>query len=93
MAELITTLLKLDPPLKVKTVPLEEYVSGNSGGEDLLTKWSTTYPALQRGELAVVDTLLRRIVGRDLLPFEETVKEVLGAGGDVGEAAVQQYSR
>ncbi|KAI0820929.1 NmrA-like family protein [Irpex lacteus] len=93
LAQLITTNLKLDPPLKLNIVSLEEYKNSNSGGDELLTKWSTTYPALQRGELAVVDPLLREILGRDLKPFEETLREALGVSGDAGESAVKQYSK
>lgn len=90
---MITTNLKLDPPLKMNIVSLEEYKNSNSGGDELLTKWSTTYPALQRGELAVVDPLLREILGRDLKPFEETLREALEVSGDAGESAVKQYSK
>ena len=88
----ISSLLKLDPPLRVKIVGVDEYVASNEGSEDLLQKWSTTYPALVRGELAVVDPLLREVLGRDLKPFEETLKEALSVG-DTGDAAVKQYSK
>ena len=95
LAELITTILKLEPPLKISIVSLEEYKNNNKGGEDLLTKWATTFPALQSGELAVVDPLLKEILGRDLKPFEETVKGMLDAPGIAGdlESAARQYSK
>ncbi|KAI0687922.1 NmrA-like family protein [Cytidiella melzeri] len=93
LAQLITATLKLEPPLKLTVIPLEEYVSSNSGGEDLLTNWSTTYPALVRGELAVVDPLLREVLERSLKPFEETVQEMLSVPGDAGEAAVKRYNK
>lgn len=92
LAELISSLLKLSPPLKVKFVSEDEYVASNEGAEELLRKWSTTYPALVRGELAVVDSLLREILGRDLKPFEDTLKEALSIG-DTGDEAVKQYSK
>ena len=95
LAELITRMLKLDPPLKISIVSLEEYKNNNKGGEDLLTKWATTFTALQSGELAVVDPLLKEILGRDLKPFEETVKDMLDAPGIAGdlESAARQYSK
>ena len=43
LANLISSLLRLDPPLQVKIVAGEEYVTGNEGEEELLRKWSTTY--------------------------------------------------
>jgi len=93
LAQFITTILKLEPPLQVKIVPREEFIASNTGGQDLLIKWSTTFPALKRGELAVIDPLLRDILGRDLTPFEVTVKEMLGVTGDGGEEAVRQYNK
>ena len=92
LAELISSLLKLAPPLEVRFVSEDEYVANNEGAEDLLRKWSTTYPALVRGELAVIDPLLREILGRDLKPFENTLKEALSIG-DTGDEAVKQYSK
>ena len=67
-------------------------MASNEGPEDVLSKWSTTFPALKRGELAVVDPLLREILGRDLLPFEETVKEMLGVQ-KAGDEAVERYNK
>lgn len=77
MAAFLTSTLKLDPSLQVKIILPDEYVSGNDSPADVLAKWATTYLALKRGELAVVDPLLREILGQDLKPFEETVKETL----------------
>lgn len=71
----------------------EEFVASNDGPEDVLSKWSTTFPALKRGELAVVDPLLKKILGRDLKPFEETVKEILGVTGEVEDEAVKRYNK
>lgn len=85
-------MLELDPPLKISIISLEEYKNSNKGGEDLLTKWATTFPALHRGELAVVDPLLKEILGRELKPFEETVKDIVNVPGIAGdlESAVRQ---
>ncbi|EKM53466.1 uncharacterized protein PHACADRAFT_76639, partial [Phanerochaete carnosa HHB-10118-sp] len=77
LAGIISNLVKIDPPLQLKIVSEDEYIASNQGGEDFLRKWATTYPALVRGELAVVDPLLRQVLGRDLKPFEETLKEEL----------------
>ncbi|KAI0090510.1 hypothetical protein BDY19DRAFT_886933, partial [Irpex rosettiformis] len=94
LAQLISTTLKLEPPLKLaEVVSLEEFKKSNSGDDDLLTRWSTTYSALQRGELAVVDPLLQEILGRELKPFEVTLKEALGVSGDAGESALKQYNK
>ena len=90
-AALITKILNLDPPLKVKIIPLDEYVATNQGGEELLTRWATTFPAVVRGELAAVDPLLQNILGRELVPFEETLREGLLENGSA--EAVQRYSR
>ena len=57
-----------------------------------MRKWATTYPALARGELAVVDPFLRDILGRELKPFEESLREALSVAGS-GDAAVKQYSK
>ena len=93
LADMITDILKLEPPLQLKVVSEDEFVASNEGGEDLLRKWATTFPALVRGELAVVDPLLQSILGREFKPFKQTVRETLGATGDGGDAAVKQYSR
>lgn len=93
LADIITRLLNLDPPLKLKIVSEDEYVSSNEGGEELLRKWVTTFPALVRGELAIVDPLLREILGRELKPFEETVKEILMATRDGEADALKGYPR
>ena len=92
VAGLISSLIHLDPPLKVKIVSEEEYVTNNEGGEELLRKWSTTYPALIRGELEEVNPLLKEILGRELKAFETTLKEAFGVD-DTGSAAVKQYSK
>lgn len=93
LAELITSTLKLDPPLQLKIVTREEYIASNDLDKELLQKWATTFPALKRGELAVVDPLLQEILGRELRSFDATVKEVLEATGDGGAAAMKRYNR
>ncbi|GJE91500.1 SDR family oxidoreductase [Phanerochaete sordida] len=92
LAGIISDVAKIEPPLQLKVVPEDEYVASNEGGEDLLRKWASTYPAVARGELAVVDPLLRQILGRDLKTFEETLNEELSISSS-SDAAVQRYSK
>ncbi|EMD33058.1 hypothetical protein CERSUDRAFT_118132 [Gelatoporia subvermispora B] len=81
--------------LALRVVPEDEYVRAHAGGpgprgeEAFLRKWATTYRALARGELAVVDPLLQQILGRPLKPVEETVAEMLQASG----AVMEQYAK
>ncbi|KAF7799922.1 hypothetical protein EIP86_011165 [Pleurotus ostreatoroseus] len=79
LANMITNILKLDPPLRVKIVSEDEYVASTDGGEGLLRKWASTFTALARGELAAVDPLLQTILGRECAPLEQTVREIVGA--------------
>ena len=73
----------------------DEYVQRNRGKhgprgeEEFLRKWATTYKALQKGELDVVDPLLQKILGRPLRPFEESLKETLNIHGSV----MEQYAK
>lgn len=83
----------LDRPLALRTASADEYVSKHKnvspaddaknprGEEAFLRQWATTYPALERGECAVVDPLLSDLLGRELVPFEQTVREVLKTEG------------
>lgn len=63
--------------------------SGPWGQEEFLRLWATTYKALERGELEVVDPLLQKVLGRELRPFEDTLKETLGLHGSV----IEQYAK
>lgn len=72
----------------------DDYVQRNLGkngprGEEFLRKWATTYKALERGELDVVDPFLESVIGRPLKPFEETLKETLNVHGSV----MEQYAK
>lgn len=59
----------------LKVVSEDEYVQANihKQSEELLRPWSTTYKALARGECATVDTLLKKLLGRELKTMEETL--------------------
>ncbi|PIL33745.1 hypothetical protein GSI_04370 [Ganoderma sinense ZZ0214-1] len=63
--------------------------NGPRGEEEFLRKWATTYKAMERGELEVVDPLLEESVGRSLKPFEHTLKETLSIHGSV----MEQYAK
>ncbi|TFK85940.1 NmrA-like family protein [Polyporus arcularius HHB13444] len=96
LAALASRLLGRDIKLIVGTE--DDYVRRNvgkhgpRGEEEFLRKWATTYKALARGELDVVDPLLQKVLGRDLKPFEETLKESLGLASGVG-SIVEQYAK
>ncbi|KAI9061383.1 NmrA-like family protein [Trametes sanguinea] len=93
IADKVSSLLGRNVQLVVSTE--EDYVrtnlgkNGPRGEEEFLRKWATTYKALARGELDVVDSLLQKIVKRELKPFEETLKEMLGLAGSV----MEQYAK
>ena len=90
-------------PLVLRVVSPEKYVhvhrnvspeddkENPRGEEDFLRSWATTYPALERGEVAVVDPLLQTLLGRELKPFEETLADVLGVTG--GHIALKKYAK
>ncbi|KAH9935131.1 NmrA-like family protein [Epithele typhae] len=69
--------------IKLRVVSEDEYVrrnigkGGPRGEEEFLRRWATTYVAMAKGELAVVDPLLQKVLGRDLKRFDETLKETL----------------
>ncbi|KAJ2971646.1 hypothetical protein NUW54_g12458 [Trametes sanguinea] len=92
IADKVSSLLGRNVQLVVSTE--EDYVRANlgkngpRGEEEFLRKWATTYKALARGELDVVDPLLQKIVGRELKPFEATLKEMLGLAGSLAPSRV-----
>jgi uncharacterized protein YbjT (DUF2867 family) len=77
-----------DHPLQIDAVGTEAYVDyqlerrasskSNPPTREFLEAWSTTYPAMERGDTAVVDPLLRDLLGRDIMSMEERLKELLG---------------
>lgn len=74
----------LGRPIRLRTVSKDEYVATLAarrvppGTTEYLQQWATTYAALERGECAQVDLTLRKILGREPTPVEETLKDVLG---------------
>jgi len=93
LAELISKVIS--QPLSVKVVSVEEYIKANQGkrgprGEpDFLRQWATTYTALAKGECSVVDPTIKRVLGRELKPMEQTLREMLGATDD----SVERYAK
>ncbi|OCH92025.1 NmrA-like family protein [Obba rivulosa] len=82
-------------PLTLRVVSEDEYVRANvgkhgpRGEEPFLRKWATTYKALARGELDVVDPFLQNLLGRPLKPMEDTLQEMLTGTG----AVMEQYAK
>ncbi|CAF1677630.1 unnamed protein product, partial [Adineta ricciae] len=76
----------LQRPITFRVVSVNDYVEQHKqphttppysiGDEDFLRKWSTTFKALERGEAAVVDPLLQQILGRELVPLQETLTKL-----------------
>ncbi|KAI0765716.1 NmrA-like family protein [Trametes elegans] len=93
IADKVSSLLGRNVRLVVSTE--DDYVQANlgkhgpRGEEEFLRKWVTTYKALERGELDVVDPLLQQVLGRELKPFEDTLKETLGLHSSV----MEQYAK
>jgi len=85
----------LSRPLTLKIVPEDDYVSRNTGKRGprgdpaFLRQWALTYKALESGECAFVDPTIQKVLGRELKPMEETLKEMLT---DKGEA-VERYAK
>ncbi|CAF4034731.1 unnamed protein product [Rotaria sordida] len=69
----------LDRDIPLRFVSLEEYINHylNGRGEFWVRLWATTYPALQRGELARVDPTLENLLGRKPKSLEQTIEEIL----------------
>ncbi|KAK7691670.1 hypothetical protein QCA50_005069 [Cerrena zonata] len=95
-ARIVSQILPGDRHITVKVVSEDEYVKNNLGkqSKELLRPWSTTYKALERAELEKVDPLLKTLLGRELRPIEETLKEMLDAQlGDGGKGATARYAK
>jgi hypothetical protein len=73
----------LQRPITFRTVSVDEYIeyhkrrgatpSYSTGEEDFLRKWATTFKAIAKGESAVVDPLLKQLLGRESVPMKETL--------------------
>jgi uncharacterized protein YbjT (DUF2867 family) len=88
LADMITKILSWhENPLRVEGVGREAFVECHADGEsgpksrEYVGLWATSYPAMEAGELAVVDPLLQKLLGRALKPMEESVEEILQVSG------------
>jgi hypothetical protein len=74
-------------PLQIDVVGTDAYVDyqlgrgasskSNPPTREFLEAWATTYPGMERGDTAVVDPLLRDLLGRDITSMEERLRELL----------------
>lgn len=90
-------------PLRVDAVGTQGYVDFQFERQkgkftrEFFEKWATTYPAMEKGETAVVDPLLQELLGRELKGMEERLGELLGSGGTGSEegakGSVDRYAK
>ncbi|UJR16837.1 hypothetical protein I4U23_003736 [Adineta vaga] len=76
----------LKRPITFRIVPVNEYIENHvrpgstppypTGEEDFLKKWATSFKALERGESAVADPLLKQVLGRELVPLIDTLTKL-----------------
>ncbi|KAI9762692.1 MAG: hypothetical protein M4579_000310 [Chaenotheca gracillima] len=94
VAALIGDIMGWTTPVEVDEVTPEEYIVHHSKSQDgeVVKLWSTTYPAMKRGELAKVDPLLQKLLPHKLKTMEESLREELQ---DVksGSSNIQRYSK
>ena len=87
-----------DGELRLREVPEDEFVkhlAANRGGgkeaEDFVRAWATSFPAIAKGELAVVDPSLQQILGRKPKDFYEVLpgllQDITGAKGSITQYA------
>ncbi|CAF3979163.1 unnamed protein product [Adineta steineri] len=79
----------LHRPINFRLVSVDEYIEFHkrrgtalpypTGEEDFLRKWATSFKALEKGESAVVDLLLQQVLGRDLVPLEDTLTKLFNS--------------
>jgi uncharacterized protein YbjT (DUF2867 family) len=73
-----------DGPLRVEEVGQKDFIeyqvrrktgdNDDPATRDMVTRWSTTYPAIEKGELDLVDPLLQELLGRDLKTIDQTIQ-------------------
>ena len=87
-----------DEELRVREVPEDEFVKchaanreGSMEAEDFIRAWATSFPAIAKGELAVVDPSLQQILGRKPKDFHEVLpvllQDITGAKGSITQYA------
>ena len=90
-----------EEPLRVEAVGEDAYVEhmfarqaragANPPMKEFLRQWASTYPAMERGDTAVVDGLLKRLLGRRLIGLGERLGHLLGDRGN--EEANERYAK
>ena len=61
--------------------------------KEFATQWATTYPAIEKGELEVVDPLCERLVGRKLVGMDQYLAEILGGENIKGSENIERYEK
>ncbi|MCJ1285582.1 hypothetical protein MMC26_004923 [Xylographa opegraphella] len=77
----------LDAMVEIKTGKKEDAET-----REFMEKWYTTYPAIDKGELDVVDPLLEKLLGRKLESMEESLSKQLTDVGGTKES-IGQYAK
>lgn len=92
VAGLASEILGREIPLRI--VSLQEYIDRNLKERDevWVRLWATTYPALERGEVARVDPTLEKLLGRPLINFEQILKNML-TNKETSEKATPLYKK
>lgn len=77
--------------IKFTKVTMEEFLARHA--EKVHAKqWSTAYPALEKGDWEINDPLLRQLVGKPLITFEQRAREILLAG-EAAEAGKSELAK
>ncbi|KAL9111992.1 MAG: hypothetical protein Q9227_003612 [Pyrenula ochraceoflavens] len=93
LADLINDILGWkDPPLRVEAVGDEAWLDAISEiktgrAKDVDTReyygsWASTYPAMEKGELAVVDPLAEELLGRKAVTMRQFLEGLFAGGGE-----------
>jgi len=72
--------------IKYTQVTLDEWLARHSDKVHA-KQWSTAYPSLEKGDWEIKDPLLRQLVGKPLITFEERARELLTKDNHQKDAA------
>lgn len=91
-AGLVSEILNREIPVRI--VSLQEYINQNLKDRDevWVRLWATTYPALERGELARIDHTLEKLLKNPLTSFEQTLRDML-TNKESGQKATRLYKK
>ncbi|GAB5586353.1 hypothetical protein Unana1_01253 [Umbelopsis nana] len=73
--EILSTVL--NKKITFHKVSEAEFLEHNADKRDVAEWWATTYPSLERGELALVDPTLEQLLGRKPRRFEDMLRDTL----------------